>query len=97
MIESVARDPRPDVTGLHDGVTEAENASEQEFGEERLREAIEAASKGSAKEILDWANGNLPAALVMSKTGASRDIAESALAEARGVVSEAVNLIRKAS
>lgn len=51
----------------------------------------------SAKEILDWANGNLPAALVMSKTGASRDIAESALEKARGVVSEAVSLIRKAS
>ncbi len=54
-------------------------------------------NEASAKEILDWANGNLPAALVMSKTGASRDIAESALEKARGVVSVAVNLIRKAS
>jgi len=51
----------------------------------------------SAKEILDWANGNLPAALVMSKTGAAREIAESALEKARGVVSKAVSLIRKAS
>jgi len=51
----------------------------------------------SAKEILDWANGNLPAALVMSKTGASRDIAESALEKARGVLNEAVNFIRKTS
>src|SRR5437588_6652791 len=51
----------------------------------------------AATEILDWANGNLPVALVMSKTGASLDSAESALEKARGVVNEAVNFIRKAS
>src|SRR5437588_7509249 len=51
----------------------------------------------SATEILDWAHGNLPVALVMSKTGASLDSAESALEKARGVVNEAVNFIRKAS
>ena len=51
----------------------------------------------AAAEILDWAHGNLPVALVMSKTGASLDSAESALEKARGVVNEAVNFIRKAS
>ena len=51
----------------------------------------------AATEILDWANGNLAVALVMSKTGASLDSAESALEKARGVVNEAVNFIRKAS
>src|SRR5438132_3521672 len=51
----------------------------------------------AATEILDWAHGNLPVALVMSKTGASLDSAESALEKARGVVNEAVNFIRKAS
>ncbi len=51
----------------------------------------------AATEILDWAHGNLPVALVMSKTGASLDSAKSALEKARGVVNEAVNFIRKAS
>jgi N-acetylmuramic acid 6-phosphate etherase len=51
----------------------------------------------AATEILDWANGNLPLALVMSKTGASLDSAQSALEKARGVVNEAVNFIRKGS
>ncbi len=51
----------------------------------------------AAQEILDWANGNLPVALVMSKTKSSREVAQSALERARGVVSEAVNLIGKSS
>ena len=36
-----------------DGVTEAENAAEQEFGEERLRLVVSAAAKKPAKEILE--------------------------------------------
>ena len=48
-----------------------------------------------AREILDWANGNLPVALIISKTGCSREVAESALDNSRGVVSEALELVRK--
>jgi sigma-B regulation protein RsbU (phosphoserine phosphatase) len=44
-----------------DGVTEAESALDEEFGEERLRAAIEAASSGSAKEILDHISGEVAA------------------------------------
>jgi phosphoserine phosphatase RsbU/P len=36
-----------------DGVTEAENADQEEFGEERLRTAISAVADRSAREILD--------------------------------------------
>ncbi len=36
-----------------DGVTEAENAAEQEFGEERLRLVVSAAAKKTAHEILE--------------------------------------------
>ena len=36
-----------------DGVTEAENAAQEEFGEERLREAIAVSANGSAKDILN--------------------------------------------
>jgi len=48
-----------------------------------------------AQEILKSANGNLPIALVMSNGHCSRDQAESALRESRGVIAEAVNLARQ--
>src|SRR5438132_663610 len=38
---------------------------------------------------------NLPAALIISKTGCSREAAESALDKSRGVVSEALDLVKK--
>jgi N-acetylmuramic acid 6-phosphate etherase len=48
-----------------------------------------------AKEVLDSANYNLPAALVMSQTGCSLDQAESALTKSQGVIGKAITLIRK--
>jgi N-acetylmuramic acid 6-phosphate etherase len=46
-----------------------------------------------AREILDSAGGNLPVALVMSKTGCSLAEAERALERANGVVSKALELL----
>jgi N-acetylmuramic acid 6-phosphate etherase len=48
-----------------------------------------------AEALLDSADGNLPAALVMSKTGCSRKEAESALKESRGAIAEAIDFIKK--
>ena len=48
-----------------------------------------------AKKILDSTEGDLPLALVMSKTGSSRDEAVSALKESRGVIAEAIELLNK--
>jgi len=46
-----------------------------------------------AETVLDAADGNLPVALVMSKTGQSREKAVSALEESRGVIADAVNAL----
>src|SRR5712692_3717433 len=46
-----------------------------------------------AKKFLDSADGSLPLALVMSKTGSSRAEAESALGKSQGVLAEALKLI----
>ncbi len=60
--EGLARLDSGDVLVAYtDGVTEAENALEEEFGEERLRAAIEAVSGGSAKEIMDHISGEVAA------------------------------------
>ena len=48
-----------------------------------------------AKQILDSAGGELPVALVMSKTGCSQDAAVSALEKSRGVIAEATKLAGK--
>jgi N-acetylmuramic acid 6-phosphate etherase len=48
-----------------------------------------------AIEILDFAAGNLPVALVMSSTRCSRDEAVSALEKSRGVIAEAIALAGK--
>lgn len=47
-----------------------------------------------AKKILESADGNLPVALVMIKTGCSRHDAQLALKESRGVVARAIDILR---
>lgn len=49
----------------------------------------------SAKEALEKAGGHVPTALVMLKTGATRESAESALKDARGSVDRAVEILKK--
>jgi serine phosphatase RsbU (regulator of sigma subunit) len=52
--EGLARLDAGDVlVAFTDGVTEAENGVEEEFGEERLRAAVSASAKGSAQDVLD--------------------------------------------
>ena len=47
-----------------------------------------------AQEVLEQVQGNLPLALVMSKTKTSRDQAEVALKQSKGVISDAISLLR---
>src|SRR5205085_10635080 len=47
-----------------------------------------------ARAILDRAAGNLPVALVMSKTGCSKEQAAVALESSRGIIADAVNILR---
>jgi N-acetylmuramic acid 6-phosphate etherase len=47
-----------------------------------------------ATDLLEKANGNLPAALLMAKSGCSLEDAERALAAAAGVVSRALEMLR---
>jgi N-acetylmuramic acid 6-phosphate etherase len=47
-----------------------------------------------AQTVLDEANGKLPVALVMSKTGRSRADAEAALDKARGVITKAIDSLK---
>src|SRR5438067_11102485 len=48
-----------------------------------------------AETFLDAAEGNLPVALVMSKTGRSREEAKAALDQSRGVIADAVDLLKE--
>jgi N-acetylmuramic acid 6-phosphate etherase len=59
----------------------------------RILQAEAGIAEERAREILDSAAGNLPVALVMSKTGCSRAEAERALDRANGVVAKALELI----
>ncbi|MDX6529761.1 MAG: N-acetylmuramic acid 6-phosphate etherase [Blastocatellia bacterium] len=63
---------------------------------ERILAAESGLDEGRAKELLDRAVGNLPVALVMSKTGCSRAEAEAALKASRGVLAQAIELITNA-
>jgi N-acetylmuramic acid 6-phosphate etherase len=49
----------------------------------------------AANAVLEAANGDLPTALVMSKTDSSRAEAESALKDSRGVIVEAINRLKQ--
>ena len=61
----------------------------------RILQAETGLIEGDAKRVLDSADGSLAVALVMSKIGCSLADAESALMESRGVIEEAVDLVRK--
>jgi len=60
---------------------------------ERILAAEAGLGPDRANEVLDAAGGKLPVALVMSRTGCSRDEAETALAASRGVLAEAIAAI----
>ncbi|HSQ24472.1 MAG TPA: N-acetylmuramic acid 6-phosphate etherase [Pyrinomonadaceae bacterium] len=51
-------------------------------------------SERDAEAILNAAHGSLPTALVMNKSGRSREEAESALKQSRGVISDAISLLQ---
>lgn len=59
----------------------------------RILESETGLSEPDAQQVLEQAQGNLPLALVMSKTKTSREDAESALKQSKGVISEAINLL----
>jgi N-acetylmuramic acid 6-phosphate etherase len=61
---------------------------------ERILAAEAGLSPSIAKELLDAAEGSLPVALVMSRTGGSRDEAAAALEASRGVLAQAMELIK---
>ena len=52
-------------------------------------------NEAHAKEALDSADGDLPLALVMTRTGSTRAQAESALRKSHGVIAQAAELIRQ--
>jgi N-acetylmuramic acid 6-phosphate etherase len=62
---------------------------------ERVLAAEAGLNAERAKEILDKAEGNLPVALVMSRTGCSRDEAAAALKATRGVLAQAMEFVKK--
>ena len=61
----------------------------------RILQVEAAIAEERAREILDSADGDLPIALVLSKTGCSRDEAVSALKQSRGVIAKAIAFVQK--
>ena len=62
---------------------------------ERILAAEAGLNEARAKEILDSADGNLPVALVMSRTDCSPREAAAALKASRGVLAQAIEFIKK--
>jgi len=60
----------------------------------RILQAEAALNEEQANEILDSADGNLPLALVMSKTGTTPAEAEEALRASNDVVSRAIEALK---
>ncbi len=60
----------------------------------RILQSENELNEQEAQTVLDKANGNLPLALVMSKTGRSREEAESALDQAHGVIAKAIDSLK---
>jgi N-acetylmuramic acid 6-phosphate etherase len=61
----------------------------------RILESEAGLDKEGAKKALAEAHDELPVALVMSKTGRSREEAASALQKSHGVIAEAIDLFRE--
>jgi N-acetylmuramic acid 6-phosphate etherase len=61
----------------------------------RILQSEAGLSKRDAQAILNAAHGSLPMALVMNKSGRSREEAESALKQSGGVISAAVDLLKQ--
>ena len=62
---------------------------------ERILAAEAGLNPSIAKELLNAAEGSLPVALVMSRTGGSRDEAAAALEASRGVLAQAIEFIKR--
>ena len=60
----------------------------------RILESEAGLSEQDAQQVLEQARGDLPLALVMSKTKTSRDEAQSALKQSKGVIADAIGLLR---
>src|SRR6266849_591648 len=60
----------------------------------RILQSEAGISQERAQAMLASAGGNLPVALVMSRTGRSRAEAESALTESKDVIAEAINMLK---
>ena len=82
------------VTGNRMTNVQARNAKLRERAL-RILQAEAGITEERAKEILDSAGGGLPVALLISKTGCSRDEAASALKKSRGVIAEAIALVQE--
>jgi len=60
----------------------------------RILQSEAGASEQDAETVLDAADGNLPVALVMTKTGRSSEEAKSALEHSRGAIADAIDLLQ---
>ena len=60
----------------------------------RILQSEEGLDEHQAETLLDEANGKLPVALTMSKTGRSREETEAALEEAQGVIADAASALK---
>jgi N-acetylmuramic acid 6-phosphate etherase len=60
----------------------------------RILQSETGLAEPDAEAILDAAQGSLPTALVMKKTGQSMEKAEAALKQSRGVIADAIDLLK---
>jgi N-acetylmuramic acid 6-phosphate etherase len=60
----------------------------------RILQSESELNEQQAQTVLDAADGKLPVALVISKTGQSREAAEAALQESQGVISKAIDSLK---
>src|SRR6266581_1996780 len=61
----------------------------------RILQSEAGISEERARKVLEEAGGDLPVALVISKTGRSRERAESAVKQSRGVIREAIESLKE--
>jgi N-acetylmuramic acid 6-phosphate etherase len=60
----------------------------------RILQSESELNEQQAQTVLDAADGKLPVALVISKTGQSREAAEAALQESQGIISKAIDSLK---